>query len=188
VEAIVRLRPDLVIVDVEENRREDYEELVRQGITVHVLHVRGVGDLDGQLGRLATLLGADWKALGALATPAPAATAFVPIWRRPWMALGAPTYGTSLLALLGVANVYADSGPYPGTTLEDARARRPDLVIAPSEPYPFSERHRAELATVAPSLFVDGRDLLWWGARTPAALARLAERLTPATRRSESSP
>jgi len=187
VDTIVGLRPDLVIVDVEENRREDYEALLQRGMHVHVLHVRDVGDLDDQLGRLATLLGADWAPLGPLAPPECAARAFVPIWRRPWMALGAPTYGTSLLALLGVANVYADAGTYPGTTLDDARARRPDLVIAPSEPYPFGGRHREELATVAPPVFVDGRDLLWWGARTAAALPRLAEHLAPAIRGSRPS-
>ena len=56
-------------------------------------------------------------------------------------------------------------------------ARRPDLVVAPSEPYPFAERHRAELERVAPVVLVDGEDLLWWGTRTPAAITRLATRL-----------
>ena len=48
-----------------------------------------------------------------------------------------------------------------------------DVVIAPSEPYPFAERHRPELEAVAADVrFIDGRDLLWWGARTPGALQR----------------
>jgi len=103
--------------------------------------------------------------------------AFVPIWRRPWIALGAPTYGASLLAGLGIASVHADDGPYPPTTLEEAASRRPDLVIAPSEPYPFSLRQRAELETVAPACFVDGKDLFWWGVRTVGAPSRLAAAL-----------
>jgi hypothetical protein len=53
------------------------------------------------------------------------------------------------------------------------------VVLAPSEPYPFAERHRDELATVAPVRFVDGQDLFWWGARTPAAAERLAAVLRP---------
>jgi hypothetical protein len=48
------------------------------------------------------------------------------------------------------------------------------VVLAPSEPYPFRDRHRAELAAVAPVRLVDGQDLFWWGARTTEALARLA--------------
>ena len=90
------------------------------------------------------------------------------------MALGAPTYGTSLLAALGVTNVFAEAGAYPEVTLDDAAALAPDVVIAPDEPYPFGERHRELLESVAPVVFVDGRDLLWWGSRTPGALQRLA--------------
>ena len=53
--------------------------------------------------------------------------------------------------------------------------RGADLVVAPSEPYPFAERHRAELERAAADVrFVDGRDLLWWGTRTRGALERLA--------------
>jgi ABC-type Fe3+-hydroxamate transport system substrate-binding protein len=178
VDAIVRLRPDLVIVDVEENRREDHDALVAQRVPVHVLRVRSVSDVDDQLAGLASVLGATWTPLGPVPAAATTASAFIPIWRRPWMALGSPTYGTSLLACLGVGNVFADDGPYPETTLEEAQTRRPDLVIAPSEPYPFSERHRAELATIAAPVFVDGHDLVWWGVRTRGALTRLADTLT----------
>ena len=72
---------------------------------------------------------------------------------------------------------------YPTTTLDEAEARHPDLVVAPSEPYPFGERHRAELERVAPVELVDGQDLFWWGVRTPAALERLAEQLVSEARR-----
>jgi hypothetical protein len=107
----------------------------------------------------------------------PSATAFVPIWKRPWMALGTPTYGTSLLQYLGISNAFAEAGPHPETTLKEATERSPTLVIAPSEPYPFGERHRAEFETVAPTIFVDGKDLFWWGTRTAGALIRLASAL-----------
>lgn len=170
--AIVALAPDLVVADEEENRREDHDALVAAGIDVHVLAIRDLGDVNAQLPALAARVGASWEPVDV----APAAIdrrAFVPIWRRPWMALGAPTYGTSVLAALGIGNVYADDGAYPTLDLDDAATRRPDLVVAPSEPYPFAERHRAELETVAPVVFVDGRDLFWWGVRTAGALARL---------------
>jgi hypothetical protein len=146
--------------------------LTERGVPVHALHVRSLTDMDTQLGELATVLGATWEPIAA--TPLPVRMrAAVLIWRRPWMALGAPTYGSSLLEALGISNVFAADGPYPEITLEDAATRRPDILIAPSEPYPFGERHRHELTAVAPPVFVDGRDLLWWGARTRGALARL---------------
>ena len=81
------------------------------------------------------------------------------------MALGADTYGSDLLARLGVANVLADAASATrGRRLDDVVA---DVVLAPSEPYPFGERHVAELSAVAPVVLVDGQDLFWWGARTP---------------------
>jgi hypothetical protein len=93
------------------------------------------------------------------------------------MTLNADTYGSSVLATLGVDNVFAaDTDRYPTTTLAAARDRRPDLVLAPSEPYPFGPRHVPELQEVAADVtLVDGQDLFWWGVRTPAAIERLRQ-------------
>ncbi len=92
------------------------------------------------------------------------------------MTVGAATYGSSLLSSAGFDNIFASEPyPYPTVDLDAAAARRPDRVLAPSEPYEFKERHRAELERVAPVVFVDGRDLFWWGSRSPAALGRLRE-------------
>jgi hypothetical protein len=144
---------------------------------VHALAVRDLAHLDEQMGGLAAAVGATWEPLGPLAAPSPGAepgrTAYVPIWKRPWMALGEPTYGSAVLRALGIANVAAGAGPYPELDPAEARRRGADLVVAPSEPYPFAERHRALLEAAGPVTFVDGRDLLWWGARTRPALARL---------------
>jgi ABC-type Fe3+-hydroxamate transport system substrate-binding protein len=175
--AIVALAPDLVVLDRQENRREDHDALVEAGVPVHVLDVVGLEDLDDQLAGLAAAVEAVWQPLGSLPLPPVRARAWVPIWRRPWMALGAPTYGSAVLRSIGLDNVATADGPYPSLDLDEVRARRPDLVVAPSEPYPFAERHRAELETVAPTVLVDGRDLLWWGVRTAGALERLARAL-----------
>ena len=178
VDAIVALAPDLVVVDEEENRREDAEALAAAGLAVHVLAVRDLAHLDGQMAGLASAVGARarWEPLGPVAEPPAARRAWVPIWKRPWMALGEPTYGSALLRALGVANVAADDPvAYPELGPDEACRRGADLVIAPSEPYPFAERHRSLLEPAAPAVvFVDGRDLVWWGARTRGALHRLA--------------
>jgi len=53
-------------------------------------------------------------------------------------------------------------------------------VLLPTEPYPFKERHAAEVAEAIPGaqvLIVDGQDLIWWGIRTPGAVERLAAAL-----------
>jgi hypothetical protein len=146
------------------------------------LSIDAVADVAPALRMLAGLVGVDGEA-AAIAEPpggppSPRLSAFVPIWKRPWMTLSGGTYGSSLLAAAGVANVFADAAErYPTVTLEEAAARRPDVVLAPSEPYPFRERHVPVLAEVAPVVLVDGQDLFWWGVRTPAALDRLRQQL-----------
>jgi ABC-type Fe3+-hydroxamate transport system substrate-binding protein len=174
VAAIIKLAPDVVVVDREENRLEDAEALSAAGLDLHVLHVTAIGDAATAMAGLAARLGLDVPVPPSFDVEPTRLSAFVPIWRRPWMSINADTYGSSLLAAAGVANVLADRPErYPEVTLEEAAACRPDMVLAPSEPYPFGERHRAELEQVAPVVLVDGRDVFWWGVRTAGALDRL---------------
>jgi hypothetical protein len=85
------------------------------------------------------------------------------------------------LELLGIENVFTGVGDrYPETTLPEIAARRADLVVLPGEPYPFKDRHVDEVEAIvrgADVRLVDGRDLFWWGIRTPDAVARLCEAL-----------
>ena len=179
--AIVALAPDLVVVDEEENRREDADALRSAGLEIFATAVRSVADVADQLGALAARVGVDpagtLPAPGAGPVVAVRSRAFVPIWRRPWIALGLDTYGSSLLASLGVGNVIDGRERYPEVELDEVRALHPDAVLAPSEPYPFRERHLEELSAVAPAQLVDGQDLFWWGVRTTAARARLRSQL-----------
>lgn len=174
--AVLALVPDLVVMCDEENRREDAEALRDAGVALHVVRIRSVADVVGELAALAAAVGVEPPPPTPL-PPArePSVRAFVPIWRRPWMTMNDDTYGASVLRHLGVRGVFGDAGErYPVVSLAEAVARDPDVVLAPSEPYPFGERHRAELEAVAPVEFVDGRDLFWWGTRTAGALGRLA--------------
>ena len=181
--AIEALAPDLVVMCDEENRVEDAEALGAAGIRVHACSPRSAADVAPALAALAAALHVappEGTAGGPLPTLAPlGCRVFVPIWRRPWMSLADDTYGASLLAEIGVANVVAELGPsaerYPEIHLAAVAALAPDLVLAPSEPYAFRPKHLVELAAVAPVLAVDGQDLFWWGVRTPSAIARLAE-------------
>lgn len=175
VPAIVALRPDLVVVDEEENRKEDADALTSAGVPLLVTAVRSLADVESTLARVAAATGFGGSSCripdaGASKTRL---RAFIPIWRRPWMTINADTYGSSLLAHVGIANAFGDATQrYP--VLDSLDEIVADVVLAPSEPYPFAERHRAELEQVAPTTFVDGRDLFWWGVRTPGAIERFS--------------
>jgi ABC-type Fe3+-hydroxamate transport system substrate-binding protein len=184
IEAVLALGPDLVVVNDEENRREDADQLEARGLALHSMSPRSLDDLGPAARALAAAVDVEapapfdaWEEW-QLTTRTPAhRSAFVPIWRRPWMSLAADTYGSSLLAHVGITNIFADAGDrYPEVALAEVAARAPDSILLPSEPYAFAERHADELRAEipdAPATFVDGRDLFWWGIRTPAAAARL---------------
>ena len=172
--AIAELAPDLVVLDEEENRREDYDALEAAGVPLLALAVRSLDDVDVHLGRLAAAVGASAPPPVAPGpVPPVGCRALVPIWRRPWMALGPGSYGASLLRYLGVAVVPEGPDRYPEVELGEVAGAGVDVVLVPSEPYRFRDSHLDELATVAPPVRVDGQDLFWWGARTPGALDRL---------------
>ena len=182
IDAIVGLKPDLVVTDREENRRQDYDALVAAGLEVEVLHVAALTDVEPELGRLAQRIGVAWKPEPLplpVELPCPAARignvrVFVPIWRRPYMTIGVQTYGASLLSYCGVEVAFADRDVYPTLSGADLSAAHFDVILAPTEPYPWHLRHLDELSQYAPTHVVDGQDLFWWGTRTPAALLRVA--------------
>ncbi len=190
VAAIVELAPDLVVTEREENRAEDVDALVANGVRVAELHIRSVDDVVREMLVLADAVGvsAHHAHVCAPATAGrqrlvPGATggpvrAFIPIWQRPYMTLNANTYGTTLLASLGVASAFADHpDTYPTVTDDDLAATEVDLVLVPTEPYPYKPEHLARFCHIAPAMLIDGVDLFWWGWRTPAALDRLARTL-----------
>lgn len=192
VAGIVALEPDVVVVNDEENRRADADALSAAGVTLHSMSPRSVADVGPAVRELAVAVGAaapapfdppsSWHALLEDLALVPTrgrqrGRAVMLIWRRPWMTANGDTYGSSVLDALGIDNAYAAAGErYPELTLADVAAARPDLVLLPDEPYAFSGRHVPEVAAAVPDarvLQVDGRDLFWWGSRTPAAIARL---------------
>ena len=128
---IVALRPDLVLANAEENRPPDLDALRAAGLAVYVTDVR---TLDGAFASLRRMLAAcgyprvGWLAAAetawaAVPEPAVRRRAVVPIWRRPWMAVGRDTFTGAVLARLGVDNVLADA---PLTNIHSAtRASTP---------------------------------------------------------------
>ena len=175
---IVRLKPDLVIMDREENRQEDYLKLVEAGVEEEAVHVASLADVSSEIGRLARRLQLDWSFETPEALPDSAAgsryRAFVPIWKRPWMTIGHLTYGASVLRYLGVDAEFSDrEASYPVVGDLEIRSASLDFVLAPTEPYPFGARHLDMLSDFAPAYLIDGQDLFWWGSRTTDALGRL---------------
>jgi ABC-type Fe3+-hydroxamate transport system substrate-binding protein len=170
---IVALRPDVVVANEEENRPADLDALRGAGLAVWVTAPRSVPAALDSLARMlsACALGRpDWLDAAEAAWSSPFAgrrrRAFVPIWRRPWMALGRDTFAADVLARLGVDNVLADADDrYPKVVLDDVRALGLELVVLPDEPYAFAPERDLDAFTGWPVdvAFVSGRHLTWYG-------------------------
>jgi ABC-type Fe3+-hydroxamate transport system substrate-binding protein len=183
---VTALAPDLVLANVEENRREDVAALRVAGVPVWVTYPR---DLDGALDSLARLFtglgrpAPPWLAAARTAWSAPepttVRTAVVPVWRRPWVVLGPGTFAGDLLRRLGIRNRFDDAQDrYPRPTLDEIRARNPDLVVLPDEPYRFTADDGPEAFPGVPYALVSGRHLTWYGPSLAEAPALLADQLS----------
>lgn len=167
-ESIRALAPDVVLANAEENRAEDLDALRAAGLAVWVTAPTTVDEsLDSLQRMLVAVTGQtpDWltAARATWSTPhdGPRRRAVVPIWRRPWMALGRDTFAGDLLARLGVDNVLAESPErYPKIDL--AALPEYELVVLPDEPYAFSPTDGPE-AFERPARCVSGRHLTWYG-------------------------
>jgi ABC-type Fe3+-hydroxamate transport system substrate-binding protein len=192
VDRIVRLAPDLVVANEEENREPDLAALREAGIEVLVTEVRDVPGAFRELERMLGACGADTRprwldeaeaAWAELPAPDRRTRAIVPIWRRPWMVLGRDTFAGDVLARLGVDNVYAGHDErYPRIPLAELRTMAPDLVVLPDEPYRFTANDGPEAFEGVPCALVDGRRLTWYGPSLAQAPRLLSEALRAARR------
>ena len=191
IDDVLALRPDVVLLNDEENRPEDIDELRLRGVDTLITDYKTVPDAISGLADLVDRLEMEpprWldEAEDSWAEPwdGPRTTAVIPIWRRPWMALGRDTFAGDLLSRLGVDNALADHSVrrrrpgdlarYPRIDLESLPPH--DIVVLPDEPYAFDADDGPE-AFVAPCRLVSGRHLTWYGPSLADARAVLAEQI-----------
>lgn len=136
---------------------------------------------------------------------------FVPVWLDPLMTFNADTYAHDLLWVCGGLNVFADrqrlyplkadlgeAEPYPEAqvegrdtrypriTLEEVEEAQPDVILLPTEPFPFTDEHVPIFAGLdVPAArngrihVVDGSLVTWHGTRLAHALNTLPALLIP---------
>jgi len=150
--------------------------------------IRELGEVTGVRDRARALLDTLeplYAAARARAARRAPVSVFYPIWRQPWMTIGADTYVHDLLATCGGANVFADRGRYPTITLDDMAARGPEVILLPDEPFRFRRAHLRDFDAypAVPAVrggrvhLVDGKPFSWHGPRLAEALTKLPDLL-----------
>jgi hypothetical protein len=200
-EKVRELAPSHVVVNVDENLKEDAEAIAEfaEVVVTHPQGPRDNLDLYRQMGATfgreaeAERLCAEFerayeRAAGGARVPS---DVLYLIWRDPWMTVAPETYIAQTLALFDwrtqpaapptdFCNPEGDKGQgdrYPEVDLAEF-AGEVDRVLLSSEPFHFKEHHFEEVAALVPGAevsLIDGEMTSWYGSRAIAGLDYLAE-------------
>lgn len=180
IEKIKYLEPDLVIANKEENERSDIEA-IRKFCPVWTSDIKDLGqamEMISAVGKMtatsqkAKLIIDDIQAGFSELRNDPVKKVAYFIWYRPWMTIGKDSFINDMLSRNGWENVYQDLYRYPETDLQDLKNRNPEIVMLSSEPFPFKEKHIAEIKEIladASIILVDGEYFSWYGSRLTGA-------------------
>lgn len=200
---ILALKPDLILANREENRKEDIEALEAAGCRVFVSQPKVVRDSPAHLRDLGKLLNKQAKAkalaeeidaeiLRAEAADITPLPALYFIWRGPYMGVGRDTYIYSCLSLMGFkALAPPEALRYPELTDAFIESSGAQAALFPSEPFVFKARHVEAFRAQFPQLpavqagalpLIPGEDASWhgaWALRGLAALRALRAKIEP---------
>lgn len=144
-EAIVALRPDLVVMTDEGTPREIHDRLVRLGIATYVFRAKRLSELPRALREIGPALGAEKEAAERAAVVESALhrfssrggkrrtgirTGLFVIQPEPLMVAGPGTVIDDAMTLLGVRNIAGRTGmPYPKLGVEEVFRQSPDVIF-----------------------------------------------------------
>ncbi len=148
VDQILSLAPDLVIANIEENRKPDIDALEARGAPVFATFARTVRAAIDELRDIARLVGATnadtviepiERALANAPRPVHRLCVFTAIWRDPWMTANGETYIGNLIETCGGENIFrdrermfplaADLGRAPARAVEARDTRYPRVSL-----------------------------------------------------------
>jgi iron complex transport system substrate-binding protein len=189
---ILELKPDVIILNEEENRKEDADFFRGQGIPLRITFPSTVieaSQIVKELGKeFHATVQADAisnqinEALENIQVPRCVAT-LIFIWKRPYWTVNKSTYVHSICETVGLRNVFAElKDRYPRLSEDQIIEANPEAVLFPDEPYVFREKDVLEFQNQFPELkavqqrkliMLDGTYLTWHGVRTLKALREL---------------
>lgn len=188
---IVDMKPDIVVMDRDENLAEHAEFLRDSHIPLFVVHVRSIDDVEQMITEIGEHFdvrdGAETmrQQIHELASKQQHThqRTLTLIWRNPYMTMNDDTYVSAICRHFGLENAFGTHAErYPELTDDDIRRADPEVVLLPDEPYPFQQRHVEEFRELFPEVHavrksrliqLNGAYLTWHGYGTLRALREM---------------
>jgi len=203
-EAIVALKPDLVVGTDEGSREETFLQLRRLGIPVYVVHARRVAEMYDLIERVGELTGRQDAVAGLIAgiqrrieavhehvRTRPAPRVLYVLWPDPLLVPGRHSHLTEMIELAGGHSITAaEPVSYVRFSIEAAVARAPEVIVLADHSSGASTAGRAapekwQALTSVPAIragrlySVDLSILHRYGPRVPEGLETLARMIHP---------
>ncbi|MBI2731463.1 MAG: ABC transporter substrate-binding protein [Sphingobacteriales bacterium] len=174
---IEHLNPDLIIANKEENEYSQIE-LLQKHFPVYISDIKTLEDAFQMITDVGQLTNRLYEAKNLTQKIRNAFNTFQPnwhgintcylIWQKPYMAAGSDTFISDMMSRCGFKNILAHKIRYPEITLEEIMALNCELLLLSSEPFPFKEKHIAEINATGfkgEIMLVDGEMFSWYGSR-----------------------
>jgi iron complex transport system substrate-binding protein len=99
------------------------------------------------------------------------------IWKNPYITIGGDTFINYMLNQAGFINVFEKQLRYPQLNIDDIKHSSAEYILLSSEPFPFKEKHIAELQQICGNkkiILVDGEIFSWYRYRMVHAIPYFA--------------
>lgn len=177
------LQPTIIFATKEENEKEQINQL-KQDYKVVVFDIKNIDDNFRMIEKIGKLTSTEQKANEIIqqtksnfiefkkyvnAINVRALNTLYLIWRKPFMTIGKDTFIHAMLETIGLKNMFNHQTRYPIIhNLQTSYFSKCELVLLSSEPYPFTEKHMAEIQEKLPHakiVLVDGEYFSWYGSK-----------------------
>jgi cobalamin transport system substrate-binding protein len=150
IETIVSLRPDLILLSMEGNVRDDFTKLQSLGVPLFVTNPRTLDGIHKSIQDIGTLTGRASEAtavvrtmktmedsVALLASSRPTSSVYLFVSLQPIIVVGGATFLNQLLQVAGAENLAAHApSTYPTLSREAVVAHQPDVLLFMSDVLP----------------------------------------------------